>query len=140
MLDVIRFLHSWTRWLVLLIALTDLAYFAVAYFRQRPYTALARRLASLFSIAISIQWVLGLILLIVLGSQTGFGVRHYWEHLVVMTLAVVASNVPAMLRRRTLPDQRRYLAAFISIVVVFALVFVGITLLPDAIRWRFFTP
>ncbi len=140
MLDIVRFLHSWTRWLVLVIAILDLGYFALGYLQSRPYNQFARRLASIFSIGISIQWLLGVILLVVYGSQVGFGFRHFWEHLVVMTLAVAVANAPAMLRRRELADRQRYLVAFLAIIVVFVLVFVGITLLPEGIRWRFYAP
>ena len=109
MMDILRFLHSGVRWLVLLIAVIDLVYFVVGWLRGRAYDQPARRLMTAFSILISIQWLIGVVFLIVLGAQTGFGVRHYWEHLTVMTIAVFVANVPNMLRRRTLADRQRYL-------------------------------
>jgi hypothetical protein len=135
--DIIRFLHSWVRWLVVLAAVLDIAYFAFCWLRARSYDVTARRLMSLFAGLISLQWLLGVVLLVVFGSQTGFGVRHYWEHLTVMTLAVFIANLPAMLRRRQLTDAQRYLVNVASIVVVIVLVVVGISLLPEPIRWRF---
>lgn len=138
-MDIIRFLHSWVRWLVVLAAVLNLAYFAVYWLRASSYGANARRLMSLFAGLISLQWLLGVLLLVVLGGQTGFGIRHYWEHLTMMTLAVFVANVPTILRRRQLTDRQRYLANIISILVVIVLVIVGISLLPEPIRWRFLT-
>lgn len=137
-MDIIRFLHSWVRWLVVLAAVLNVAYFAVYWLRARGYGATARRLMSLFAGLISLQWLLGVVLLVVLGAQTGFGVRHYWEHLTAMTLAVFVANLPNMLRRRQLTDAQRYLVNIASIFVVIVLVIVGISLLPEPIRWRFF--
>ena len=139
-MDILRFLHSWVRWLVVLIALIDFVYLLVGLLQARKYDNIARRLVSAFAGGISLQWLLGLIFLIALGAQTGFGIRHFWEHLTVMTVAVFVSNLPAILRRRELNDRQRYLVGLGSIVAVIVLVVVGISLLPEAIRWRFYLP
>ncbi|MEO8392830.1 MAG: hypothetical protein ABI700_07545 [Chloroflexota bacterium] len=139
-MDILRSLHSWVRWLVVLVALIDLVYFAIGWRHGRKYDHAPRRLMSAFSGAISLQWLLGVIFLIALGSQTGFGIRYYGEHLTVMTLAVFAANLPNILRRRELTDAQRYIINLGSIVAVIVLVFIGISLLPEAIRWRFFLP
>ncbi len=139
-MDILRVLHSGVRWLVLLIAVIDLVYFAVGWLRERDYDQPARRLMTAFSMLISLQWLIGVVFLIVLGAQTGFGVRHYWEHLTVMTIAVFVANVPNMLRRRELADKQRYLVNFGTVIAVIVLVVIGISLLPEAIRWRFYLP
>lgn len=126
--------------MVLLVALVDLLYFALGWLQGRSYDQTARRLMSAFSGVISLQWLIGVIFLIVLGAQTGFGIRHYWEHLTVMTIAVFVANLPNMLRRRTLSDKQRYLVNLGSIIAVIVLVIIGISLLPEVIRWRFFLP
>lgn len=136
-MDVLRLLHSWVRWLVVAVALVNLVYFVVFWLRNRRYDETARRFMSAFAGLISVQWLLGVILLVVLGSQTGFGIRHYWEHLTMMTLAVFVANVPAMLRRRELTDSQRYRANVVTILVVIVFVIVGIAALPEPIRWRF---
>lgn len=135
-MDIIRLLHSWVRWIVVIAAVVNLVYFGIFWLRNRQYDETARRFMSAFSMLISVQWLLGLILLLMLGSVTGFGIRHYWEHLTMMTLAVVVANVPAMLRRRELTDSQRYRANVISIIAVIVLVIAGISALPEPIRWR----
>ena len=136
-MDILRFLHSWVRWIVVVIALIDLVYFAIGWLQSRNYDQIARRMMMAFSMSISIQWLIGLIYLIALGSETGFGVRFYWEHAVTMTIAVFVANVPSILRRRPLTDKQRYLVNVGSIIAVIILVIIGISALPEAIRWRF---
>lgn len=137
-MDILRILHSWVRWIVILIALIDLIYFALGWLQSRSYTQLARRLMSAFSMAISLQWLIGLIFLIVLGSRTSFSTMP-WGHVGVMTLAVFVSNVPNMLRRRQLGDKQRFLVNLITLIVVLVLVFIGISMLPQGMQWRFYT-
>lgn len=57
-----------------------------------------------------------------------------------MTVAVFVANVPNILRRRELNDKQRYLVNLGSVIAVIVLVVIGISLLPEAIRWRFFLP
>ncbi len=140
-MDILRFLHSGVRWLVLLVALIDLVYFALGWLQGRGYDQLARRLISIFGMVISLQWLIGVVFLIVLGGQTGFGVRHYWEHLTVMTIAVFVANLPNMLRRRRIERISSAIwSIWAAIIAVIVLVVIGISLLPEAIRWRFFLP
>lgn len=73
-MDILRFLHSGVRWLVLLVALVNLVYFALGWLQGRHYDWTARRLMSAFGGVISLQWLIGVIFLIVLGGQTGLGV------------------------------------------------------------------
>ncbi|MEO8392213.1 MAG: hypothetical protein ABI700_04395 [Chloroflexota bacterium] len=136
-MDILRFLHTWIRWIVVVIALIDLVYFAIGWLQARAYDQMARRMMLAFSMSISIQWLVGLIYLIALGSVTGFGVRFYWEHAVAMTIAVFVANVPSILRRRPLTDKQRFLVNVGSIIAVIILVIIGISALPEAIRWRF---
>ena len=139
-MDILRFLHSGVRWLVLLAALISLAYFALGWLQARQYDGTARRLVSAFAGIISLQWLIGVIFLVVMGSQTGFGIRYYWEHLTMMTIAVFVANLPNILRRRALTDKQRYLVALGSVVASIILVIIGIVVLPEVIRWRFFLP
>jgi hypothetical protein len=138
LIDIVQFLHSWARWIVLVVSIIALVYLALRLLSNRDWDAMAARLMSAFSSLVGLQWVLGLVLLVVRGSQTGFGIRHYWEHLVVMTLALVAAHGHFMWRRRELTSRARYTRNLITIIVVLVLVVVGIMALPEAIRWRLY--
>lgn len=138
MIEIVQFLHSWTRWIVLIVTVVTLIYLALRLFSGSAWDALATRLMSAFSSLVGLQWLLGLVLLVVLGSQTGFGVRHYWEHLTMMTLALVVAHGHFMWRRRPLADRARYTRNLLTVIGVLVLVVVGIMALPEPIRWRLF--
>jgi hypothetical protein len=137
-MDIIQFLHSWARWLVLIVSIVALVYLALRLFGGNAWDALASRLMSAFSSLVGLQWLIGLLLLIVRGSQTGFGVRYYWEHLTLMTLALIVAHGHFMWRRHEMPDRTRYTRNLLTILVVLLLVVVGIMALPEGIRWRLY--
>ena len=85
-----------------------------------------------FSMGVTLQWVVGLILLVSLGSVTGFGFRHFWEHAGIMTVAVALAHMHN--RWKNAPDSTRYRASLAIVVIVLVLVFVGVGLLPQG--WR----
>jgi hypothetical protein len=136
--DVLRYLHSWTRWLVVGIAVVAVVYFAVRLVRRGDFDILSSRLMTAFSGLVSLQWLIGIILLVSLGSMTGFGIRYYWEHLVVMTIAVFVSSLPFRWRRVELASRARYGRLLGAIGATILLVIIGIATLPPVIQWRFF--
>lgn len=131
-----RFLHSWNRWLLVAVALFALLYFARGWLTSKPWTKLGQTLLTAFSSLVDLQWLLGLILLLSLGSLTGFGVRHFWEHLFVQTIAVVVGHLHGRWRKKELDDKTRYKRGFLLVIAVIVLVVVGIMLLPAGIQWR----
>ncbi|GAB4528148.1 MAG: hypothetical protein OHK0046_46650 [Anaerolineae bacterium] len=140
-LDILRFLHSWMRWLVLIAAVVVILFSAMGMNQNRPFEAYGVRIMRIFAIVISLQWLIGLIFLIAWGAETGFGVRYYWEHLFTMTLAVgLASATRPLYKRMNLGDRGRYRANIIVVLVVLLLIIGGIAVLPDGIQWRFYTP
>jgi len=117
LVDFSRFLHSWTRWLVLIAAAAVVLVLVFNLIQKKAYAKPASSIMAAFSGLVGLQWVLGMLLLVVLGSTTGFDQRHYWEHLFSTTLALVAAHGHYMLRRRTLADTRRQ-AIYLTLVVV----------------------
>jgi hypothetical protein len=136
-MDVLRYLHSWTRWVVVGIALFTVVYFAIRLAARSEFDVLSARLMTAFTGLISLQWLIGIIFLIVLGSETGFGVRHYWEHLVAMTVAVFVASLHFRWRKLTLAPAARYGRLLGLIAATMVLVVIGIAALPPAIQWRF---
>ena len=134
--QVFRFLHSWNRWLLVAAALITLLYFARGWLTAQPWTKRAQTLLTIFSSLVDLQWLLGLILLISFGSVTGFGVRHYWEHLTMQTIAVVVAHLHVRWRKKELEDKSRYQRGFLLVIGVLILIFVGIMVLPAGIQWR----
>lgn len=138
-MSVLRFAHSWTRWLVLIVAIAAIVYLILALIQRRHWAKPGPTLMAAFSGLIGLQWIIGLVFLVILGAQTGFGVRHYWEHLTTMTVALVAAHGHYMLRRRQMPDARRQAIYLALIAITILLVIGGIIVLPEGIQWRFYT-
>ena len=134
--DIIRFLHSWARWIVVVAAAAALVVMALGLIQRRSYALRDRRIMTVFSSLFGVQWLLGLVMLVVLGAQTGFGVRHYWEHLVVQTVALVAAHLH--LRWKGGAGSAPFRSNLILLLVVAALIVVGILTLPQGIQWRFY--
>lgn len=137
---IARVLHSWTRWVFLIVAIAALVMFILGLIQQRGWDKRANTLLNAYSSVLSLQWLFGLILLVSWGSIIGFNQRHFWEHLTVQTIAVIVANAHHGWRRRELPDATRWRNGLLVIVVSLALIMVGITLLPIGIQWRFYTP
>lgn len=140
LMDFSRFLHSWTRWLVLIAAAAAVVLLIVNLAQKKGYGKPVSSIMAAFSGLVGLQWIIGLVLLVTLGSMTGFGIRHYWEHLFSTTLALVTAHGHYMLRRRTMADTRRQVIYLVLVVVTLLLIVVGIWALPDGIQWRFYTP
>ena len=122
-------LHSAVRWLVVLITLALLVKLVLGLVGGGPFDSLARGLTRAFSISIGIQWLVGIVLFLVLGS---FDVRYRWEHAVIMTVAVALAGMTN--RWKNAPDPQRYRMTLLMVVIVLALVYVGVALLPQG--WR----
>jgi len=134
LLTALRHTHSLVRWLVVIVAIVALVKLALGLVQKASYDALTKRIMVIFSGVITLQWVIGLVFLVVIGGITGFGLRHYWEHLVVMTIAVGLSHMHNSKRWRDAADHIRFRNSLIIIVVVLMLVFIGVILLPQG--WR----
>lgn len=139
MLTGLRHLHSFVRWLIVLVTIAVIVKLVLGLVQNAPYDSLTGRLMRIFSILISVQWLIGLVYFIVLATQIGgFGnLQPYnWLHLVVMT---VAAGIAEMHRRfKDAPDRNRYRGNLVIVVMVLALVVIGVALLPYG--WRILPP
>lgn len=135
--QLFRFIHSWNRWVLIVVIVVALIYFARGWLMNKPWTKQGQTLLTIFSSLIGLQWILGIILLIFMGNITGFGVRHYWEHLTVLTTALAVSHMHMSWRKKEFDDKTRYQRGILLIVGVLVLIAVGIMVLPSAIQWRF---
>ncbi|MBL8156632.1 MAG: hypothetical protein JNM70_20815 [Anaerolineae bacterium] len=134
LITILRHTHSLVRWLVVLTTIVAIVKLAMGYFNGGAYDALTRRIMVIFSGVVTLQWVIGLIFLIAYGSVVGFGLRHFWEHLLVMTLALGLSHMHNSKRWRGLADRLRYRNSLLLVLGVLLLVIVGVALLPQG--WR----
>ncbi len=130
----LRHTHSLVRWLVVIAAVAAIVKLALGLVQKSSFDNLTRRIMLAFSGLITLQWLIGLVFLVVYGSVVGFGLRHFWEHLVVMTIAVGLSHMHNRFKNADAPT--RYRNTLLLVIGVLVLVFVGVALLPQG--WRVF--
>ena len=130
---LVLYLHSWTRWLVLLVAVIAIVIFALTWLRREASSDFDRRLMGMYTGLFDLQTLLGVIIL-VWGLLGGVGLPRYrLEHAVTMVIALVVVHLA--MRWRNAPAARRARNNLIAVVVSLALVLAGISALP--VPWRF---
>ncbi len=118
--------HSGIRWLVVVVTLIALVWMAIGLLQKRAYGQGAKRIMLAFSGVITIQWLLGLVVFLVLNS---FSIGYRWEHAVIMTLATGLAHMHQ--RWKNAADSVRYRNSLLIILIVLMLVFIGVTRLPQ---------
>jgi hypothetical protein len=139
MQSLILGLHSLVRWAIVAVGLAAVAILAIRLAKKGSFDGPSRGLTAAFSGLMDLQMLLGLIFFIWNGLDLGmlfnFGkpfIRHRWEHLLVMVLAVAAAHQPA--RWKDEPDALRLRNTLLAIVTSLALVVIGVLIL-GADRW-----
>ena len=135
--NILRFIHSWNRWLILLVAVVAIIYFVWGLVTKQTWTKSSKMMLTIFGSLVGLQWLLGIIFLIRLGSLTGFGVGHYWEHLTAQTVALLTAHWYVRWHKQDLDDAVKYRRGVILVVATLVLIVLGIMVLPSATQWRF---
>lgn len=134
-MEFVRLLHSWGRWLVLVLLVVALVKFAVGLARKRPFNASSVTLMKVFNAVLGVQFLLGLALLASMAQNL---TRQHYEHGFAMLLAVgLTGFLPS--RWRALPDAKRQRNHLLLAVAVAGLIVAGIFRLAPDLRWRFLT-
>jgi hypothetical protein len=120
-------LHSYLRWLIVIVAVTAIVKFAIGWLRGGAFKGMDRGLASGFAGLMDLQVLLGLIILIGLGGGEGYPMVRI-EHGVTMILAAVVGHLPARWKNAT--DDIRFRNTLFCILGALLLVFVGVMRLP----------
>jgi hypothetical protein len=118
-------LHSGVRWIVTLATVIALVWMIVALVSNRPYDKITRIIMSAFGGLVGLQWIIGIVLIVVMGVYTSYQL----EHAVTMTLALVAAHGYVPFKKR--PDRTRLVINIVCIALTLALVFVGVARLPQ---------
>ncbi len=133
-MTILLTLHSILRWVIVLVALAILFKFGLALIQKQPYDRVARGLTAAFGGLMDTQFLLGTAFFVWSGLaiQGGFTLRHRWEHLAVMLVAVTVAHLPEMWKQRD--DQTRYRNGLVAVLVSILLVVAGVFALPGN-RW-----
>lgn len=123
-------IHSFIRWLVLLVALTAIIKFAIGWLRGGAFTKLDRGLAAAYSGIIDLQALLGIIMILGFGLVNGEGfpmVRV--EHGTAMLFAIILAHLP--MRFKNAADPIRFRNTMFCILGSFVMILIGVSLLPN---------
>lgn len=128
-------LHSWLRWIVIVLAAVAVWRAVRGLTQKTPWSAADERIGKLFMISVDVQLLLGLLLYGLLSPTTlsafaDFGaamkdrVARFWavEHMSAMLLAVVAVHVGRVRGKKLGEAVERHRTALITLIVFFLLV------------------
>ncbi len=137
-MSVVLFIHSWVRWLIILVAVAALVKNAVGLIQKSEYDKMTGGMMAGFSGLFDLQVLLGLILLILgwasfSAAAGGFPVPQV-EHLGTMFVAAMVAHSPRFWKDK--PAAVQYRNNLIVIVVTLLLVALGVSLLVGN-RWVF---
>lgn len=143
MLNGLYYAHSGLRWLLVLAVLVALVFMIYSLVTQREQDRITRIVMLTFSSLVGLQWVLGMLYYVVIGTQMNqWNLRNQATHAAVMTGALVVAHLYLPFRRRA--SNRVYYAASVAVVLVTTVFIVwGVaTLLPGGglfpmDRWGF---
>ena len=125
---ILLMIHSYLRWLIVLVALVAIIKFALGWLRGGEFKGMDRGLSSGFSGLLDLQVTLGLILMIWTGL-TGVGFPMFRiEHATTMIIAAVVAHLPA--RWKNAADKVRFRNTLFCILGALLLIYVGVMRLP----------
>lgn len=130
--NMLFYAHSGIRWIVILAAIVAIGYFVFGLLTKRAYDRPAGLLLTVFVRSMEIQWLLGLIVLVVQGLDNATPAK--WTHLGIMTVALVIAHAYMAFRKR--PDNVRYVGGLGVIAVTLVAVVIGVSSLGGN-RWSF---
>ena len=120
--------HSFMRWLILIVALAAIIKFILGWLRGGAFKGMDRGLASGFSGLMDLQATIGLIFLIWSGlAGAGFPMYRI-EHGVTMIIAAAVGHLFA--RWKNAEDKIRFRNSLFIVLDVLIIVFIGIIRLP----------
>ena len=127
-MSVLLTIHSFVRWLIVIVALVAVVKFALGWRRGDAFQSMDRGIASGFSGLIDLQVALGLIYLIWNGlAVEGFPMFRI-EHAVTMIIAAVVAHLPVMWKNAD--DKIRFRNSLFIVLDVLIIIFIGVVRLP----------
>ena len=127
-------IHGYWRWVLLTLAILAAVKFAMGWFGNGKVQAIDKQLASWFTIAMTIQFVLGLISIIGLTILGGFVPSKHPEHVVYGLIATGLSHAIPM-RKDDRPDVTRFRMSFIFVVASLVVVVLSVIRLRGGWSW-----
>lgn len=116
-------LHSGVRWLVVLITVVALIKLVLGIVQKQSYDKLTQRIMTAFSMLTSLQWLIGIVVLLSMGVYNS---GQIWSHAGTMSIAVAVSHLHN--RWKKAEDSVRYRMSLLVVIAVLVLVIIGVAL------------
>ena len=130
-MNILLTVHSWLRWLILLVAVVAVIKFLIGWLSKSVFQGMDRGLMAGFSGLMDLQATLGIILLL-WGGFSGAGFPLYrLAHGLIMIVAAGIAHMSA--RWRNSDDNTRFLNYLFLIFGSLILVLIGISILPGGL-------
>lgn len=126
-METLLIIHSHTRWLVLFFVVAAILKLSLLLVRKQKYTSVDTMLVRVYGAILSLQWLIGLIMLISRGADAGWDMaimRLQIEHGTTMTLALVCAHFVG--RWKKAADAVRARNTLIFLLLSLVLILVGI--------------
>ena len=130
-MDFLVVLHSTWRWVVLLAAVVALVGALGGWLGALPPSLAARRAATFYTVALDVQFLLGLVLWVGEGWYARPGGYFRFEHPTIMLLALVIAHAGQVLSRRAKAPTAAARTVTLAVALSLLLVIVG---LPGVVR------
>jgi hypothetical protein len=123
--------HNVVRWIILVLGVIALFRAYRGWLGKQPWTPTDRKVGVFFGSALDVQLLLGIVLVILLVTQSGVASLSPYliEHVLPMLLAVILAHVGSIRSRKTASDVGKHQQAAIWYTIVFLVILV-------AIPWR----
>ena len=131
MVETVAELHSGIRWILVVLALIMLVRLGQGVFSRglQKYGRLERLGMLILHWLFRIQWIVGILYLILRGNLFDSEFSYRWEHFIAMTIGLGVFE----LQRAKFPgikDGQKYRHSFLALLTVSILVFVGVLRIP----------
>jgi len=137
MYQFLLILHSWTRWIVLILGIFAIVSAFSGLSGNKQFTSSANKTSLFFMISMHVQLLIGLLLYFVyspitaaamadFGAAMKNGALRFWavEHLALMLLAVVFATVGRITSKKATTDRLKFkkIAIFYTITLILVLI------------------
>lgn len=135
-MEILQYLHSYLRWVVLIVALAVIAKSLIGWLSNKSYEKLDNTLASSFLGTLHLQLILGLLLYFIgdkglsLITENGMGAvmkdadMRFWavEHITTMIIAVVIATIGRSKSKKATEPSRKHKQAAIFFIIATVLI------------------
>lgn len=108
-------IHGLFRWVVAILAIVVVVKYAIGWLGKREFTPADRQLGSAYAMAVTIQFVLGLINIIGYVVVGRFSMGLHMEHAVYGLIATALAHMTAMFKNQ--PAEKRFRNALILVLL-----------------------